>query len=111
MDGQGYAPPRRCGLAKHISVTLDRPGVGFAKSRLIGTFDEAAGESSPLMDNGEQIGLVLRTRQGVRPIFVSVGHRIDLKSGVDLAMACGGRYRIPEPTRQADIEVGRLKDR
>ena len=112
LDGQGYAHPRRCGLAAHISILLDRPGAGIAKSRLIGTFDEPAnfaGSSSPLMDGDEQIGLVLRTRTGVKPIFISIGHRIDLKSAADLAIACLGRYRIPEPTRQADIEVRRLK--
>ncbi|MGD0769792.1 MAG: endonuclease V [Tepidisphaeraceae bacterium] len=112
LDGQGYAHPRRCGLAAHISILLDHPGLGIAKSRLIGTFDEpaaGAGSASPLMDGDEQIGLVLRTRTGVKPVFISIGHRIDLKSAADLAMACVGRYRIPEPTRQADIEVGRLK--
>jgi len=114
FDGQGYAHPRRCGLAAHLSILLDRPGVGIAKSRLIGTFDEPgipAGSSSPLMDGDEQIGLVLRTRRAVRPVFVSIGHRIDLKSAAELAMACLGRYRTPEPTRQADIEVSRLKVR
>jgi deoxyribonuclease V len=112
FDGQGYAHPRRCGIATHMSILLDRPGVGIGKSRLIGTFDEpgeVTGSSSPLMDGGEQIGLVLRTRDGVNPVFVSVGHRVDLKSAVELAMACLGKYRIPEPTRQADIEVARLK--
>jgi deoxyribonuclease V len=112
FDGQGYAHPRRCGLATHMSILLDRPGVGIAKSRLCGTFDEpkaAAGSSSPLMDGDEQIGLVLRTRSGVSPVFVSAGHPIDLKSATELAMACLGRYRIPEPTRQADKEVSRLK--
>ncbi|MGD0390629.1 MAG: endonuclease V [Tepidisphaeraceae bacterium] len=112
LDGQGYAHPRRCGLAAHISILLDCPGVGIAKSRLIGNFAEpaaSAGSSSPLMDGHEQIGLVLRTRTGVKPVFISIGHRIELKSAADLAMACLDRYRIPEPTRQADIEVGRLK--
>jgi deoxyribonuclease V len=112
FDGQGFAHPRRCGLAAHMSILLDRPGVGIAKSRLIGTFDEpdaAAGSSSPLMDGTEQIGLVLRTRNGTKPVFISIGHRVDLKSARELAMACLMRYRIPEPTRQADIEVSRLK--
>ncbi|MGH7215505.1 MAG: endonuclease V, partial [Tepidisphaeraceae bacterium] len=112
FDGQGYAHPRRCGLASHLSITLDVPGVGVAKSRLIGTFDEPAahaGASSDLMDAGEQIGLVLRTRDRTRPLFVSVGHRVDLPSAARLVMACCTRYRIPEPTRQADIEVGKLK--
>jgi deoxyribonuclease V len=112
FDGQGYAHPRRCGLASHMSITLDVPGVGVAKSRLIGTFDEPAvetGAASPLMDAGEQIGLVLRTRPSVRPLFISIGHRVDLTSSAALALACCTKYRVPEPTRQADIEVAKLK--
>ena len=112
FDGQGYAHPRRCGLASHMSVTLDRPGVGVAKSRLIGTFDEPdmpAGSTSPLMDNGEQIGVVLRTRDATNPLFMSIGHKVDLPSAVELALACCTKYRVPEPTRQADIEVAKLK--
>jgi deoxyribonuclease V len=95
-----------------MSILLDKPGVGVAKSRFIGTFDEpgeAAGSSSPLIDRQEQIGLVLRTRDGVRPVFVSVGHRVDPDSAAELILACCTRYRIPEPTRQADIEVAKLK--
>jgi deoxyribonuclease V len=114
FDGQGYAHPRRCGLAAHMAVTLDCPGVGVAKSRLIGTYDDpgpTAGSASPLMDNHEQIGLVLRTRDNTRPLFVSIAHRVDLDSARDLVLACCTRYRIPEPTRAADIEVGRLKHR
>lgn len=114
FDGQGYAHPRRCGLATHLSVTLDVPGVGVAKSRLIGTFDEPkpdAGSSSPLLDGDEQIGLVLRTRDRTRPLFVSIGHRVDLATARELVLACCTKYRIPEPTRQADIEVARLKRR
>jgi deoxyribonuclease V len=91
---------------------LDRPGIGVAKSRLIGTFEEPrneAGSSSPLMDDEEQIGLVLRTRNGVRPLFISIGHRVDLATAKELLMSCVTRYRIPEPTRQADIEVGKMK--
>jgi len=112
FDGQGYAHPRRCGLACHLAVQLDLPGIGIAKSRLIGAFDEppsAAGATSPLMDQQEQIGLVLRTQPSVRPVFISIGHRVDLDSAAALALACCTHYRIPEPTRQADIEVGRLK--
>lgn len=112
FDGQGIAHPRRCGLATHLAVTLDRPGVGVAKSRLIGTYKEPgyrAGSTSPLMDKGEQVGLVLRTRDGVRPLFISVGHRVDLASAKELVLACCTRYRLPEPTRQADIEVAKLK--
>jgi deoxyribonuclease V len=112
FDGQGIAHPRRCGLATHLAVTLDRPGVGVAKSRLIGTYKEPgskAGATSPLMDKGEQIGVVLRTQDGVRPLFISVGHRVDLASAKELVLACCTRYRLPEPTRQADIEVAKLK--
>jgi deoxyribonuclease V len=112
FDGQGYAHPRRCGLASHVAIQLDVPAVGVAKSRLIGTFDEpaaAARSMSPLMDKGEQIGLVLRTRDNTRPLFVSIGHRVDLASAAELVLACCTKYRVPEPTRQADIEVARLK--
>jgi deoxyribonuclease V len=112
FDGQGFAHPRRCGIASHLAIELDRPGVGVGKSRLIGEFASPAmlaGSTTPLTDGNEQIGAVLRTRKGVRPIFVSVGHRVDLASAVKLALACCTRYRIPEPTRQADIEVAKLK--
>ena len=112
FDGQGYAHPRRCGIAAHLAIELDRPGVGVGKSRLVGTFGKLAlpaGATAPLMDDHEQIGVVLRTRKNLRPVFVSVGHRVDLASAVKLVLACRTRYRIPEPTRQADLEVARLK--
>ena len=112
FDGQGYAHPRRCGLAVHVGVQLDVPSVGVAKSRLVGLFNEpgnAAGDASPLTDGGEVIGCVLRTRANVKPLFVSVGHRVDLDSARRLVMACRTKYRLPEPTRQADAAVGRLK--
>ena len=112
FDGQGFAHPRRCGIASHLAVELDQPGIGVAKSRLIGTFGNLplkAGATAPLMDGDKQIGVVLRTQKGVRPIFVSTGHRVDLASAVKLVLACCTHYRIPEPTRQADIEVAKLK--
>ncbi len=112
FDGQGGAHPRRCGIAAHLAIELDRPGIGVAKSRLIGTFGELAlkaGSIAPLMDGDEQIGAVLRTQKEIRPVFVSVGHRVDLASAIQLVLACCTRYRIPEPTRQADIEVAKLK--
>ena len=112
FDGQGFAHPRRCGIASHLAIELDQPGVGVGKSRLIGTYEDPAlksGAIAPLMDDEEQIGVVLRTQKGVRPVFVSIGHRVDLDSAVKLVMACCTRYRIPEPTRQADIEVAKLK--
>lgn len=112
FDGQGFAHPRRCGIAAHVAIELKMPGVGVGKSRLIGTFADPAtkaGSIAPLMDNDEQIGGVLRTQNGIRPVFVSIGHRVDLSSAVKLVLACCTRYRIPEPTRQADIEVAKLK--
>ena len=112
FDAHGYAHPRRCGSAAALSIELDVPGIGIAKSLFVGKFEEpaeAGGSTSPLIDEGETIGLVLRTRDRVRPVFVSIGHRVDLDSAAKLAMACVTRYRIPEPTRQADIEVARLK--
>ena len=114
FDGQGYAHPRRCGLATHVGVSLDRPAIGCAKSRLLGAYDEpgpAAGDSSPLTHAGEQVGLVLRTKDRTNPIFVSVGHRVDLPSAVRVLRACVTRYRIPEPTRLADVEVAKVKKR
>ena len=112
FDAHGYAHPRRCGLATYLGIQLDRPSIGVAKSRLIGTFTDpapAAGSSSPLTDRDEQIGTVLRTRDRTRPLFVSVGHRVELDSARQLVLACCTRYRVPEPTRQADIEVAKLK--
>jgi deoxyribonuclease V len=103
-DGQGFAHPRRFGLACHLGWLMDRPTIGVAKSRLIGEFDAPGRERgawSPLLDRGELIGAALRTRAGVRPVFVSQGHRVGLESAVRLALACTDRFRIPEPTRQA----------
>jgi len=105
FDGQGIAHPRRFGLASHLGLWLDRPSIGCAKSRYIGEYKEPGkkrGESSPLKDkNGEIIGAVLRTRGGVKPIFVSVGHKVDLGDAVRLTLAVHGGYRIPRPTRRA----------
>ena len=112
IDGQGLAHPRRIGLASHIGLWLDLPTVGCAKSRLIGTFKELrkrAGSLSPLMDDEEQIGYVVRTRAGVKPLFISVGHKIDLATAVRVVLACGRGYRVPEPTRLADIRVDELR--
>ena len=105
VDGQGIAHPRRCGIATHLGVLLDLPTVGCAKSRLIGEHAEpgrSRGSSAKLMDRDEQIGVVLRTRDGVKPLYVSIGHRLDLESAIELTLACCTRYRLPEPTRIAD---------
>jgi len=112
IDGQGLAHPRRFGVACHLGVWLNRPCVGCAKSRLIGTHRApalAAGSRRALRDGGEVIGTVLRTRTGVQPLFVSVGHRIDLGSAVALVLRCCRGYRLPEPTRQAHLFVNALR--
>lgn len=112
FDGQGYAHPRRFGIACHLGVLLDRPAIGCAKSRLIGTHDEpgrSAGSWTELRDGGEVIGAVLRTRSGVRPIYVSAGHRISLERAVELTLAVTGRFRIPLPTRAADRWAAEVK--
>ncbi|HEV3146974.1 MAG TPA: deoxyribonuclease V [Gemmataceae bacterium] len=112
IDGQGLAHPRRIGLASHVGLWLDLPTIGCAKSRLIGTYKEPAkkaGSLSALMDKDEQLGYVVRTRERVKPLFISVGHKIDLASAVYVVLSCVRRYRIPEPTRLADIRVGELR--
>ena len=104
-DGQGYAHPRRIGLACHLGVLLDIPTIGVAKSRLIGTHDELAltkGSQQPLIDKKETIGMVLRSRTNVKPIYVSIGHRISLPTAVEYVMGCLTKYRLPETTRWAD---------
>lgn len=104
-DGQGYAHPRRIGLACHLGVLLDIPTIGVAKSRLIGTHDELAltkGSQQPLIDKEETIGMVLRSRTNVKPIYVSIGHRISLPTAVEYVMGCLTKYRLPETTRWAD---------
>jgi deoxyribonuclease V len=111
-DGHGYAHPRRFGIACYLGVALDCPTVGCAKSRLIGAHDEPPakrGGWSPLTDKGDVIGAVVRTRAGVRPIYVSIGHRVSLESAIHLVMAVSGPCRIPRPTRDADRFVGALK--
>jgi deoxyribonuclease V len=103
-DAQGRAHPRRIGMASHLGVLLDHPVIGVAKSRLTGTYAEPGperGASSPLLDKEEQIGVVLRTRPGVSPLFVSVGHRVTLDDAVRLTLACATRFRLPEPARRA----------
>jgi len=112
FDGQGIAHPRRFGIAAHIGVLVDRPSVGCAKSRLVGEATEPAstrGSRRALRDHGERIGTVLRTRDGVRPLYVSVGHRIDLARAEHWVLALALGTRLPEPTRRADRRVAELR--
>ena len=102
-DGQGRAHPRRFGIACHLGVLTDLPAI-VAKSRLLGTHAPLAddkGAQQPLYDKGEEIGTVLRTRHGVHPLYISVGHRIALPTAVDFVLRCTTRYRLPETTRAA----------
>ncbi len=111
-DGQGQAHPRRFGIACHLGLILDLPAVGCGKSRLCGKFAEPGpdrGDRSPLLDKGEVIGTVLRSRRGVKPLFVSVGHRCNLESAVDLVLSLTPKYRVPIPTRLAHDEVNRVR--
>lgn len=104
LDAQGRAHPRRFGLACHLGVLLDAPAFGVAKTRLTGTFEEPApekGAASALVHRGETIGTVLRTRTNIKPVFVSVGHRITLPEAVALTLRLSPRFKIPEPTRRA----------
>jgi len=103
-DGQGLAHPRRFGLACHLGVLTGLPTIGVAKSRLVGTHAEVPkhkGAWAPLFDGEEIIGAVLRTRDGVKPLYVSVGHRVDLATAIDFVLRCTTRYRLPETTRWA----------
>lgn len=108
VDGQGIAHPRRLGLAAHLGLFLDRPTIGCAKSRLIGTYRKPGrekGRHTWLYDGDEVIGAVLRTRTDVRCLFVSIGHRCDLPAAIRTVLQCTTRYRLPEPTRLAHQAV------
>jgi deoxyribonuclease V len=114
MDGQGRAHPRRLGIASHLGLFLDVPTIGCAKSRLCGTHREPGprrGAKTQLVDKGEILGTVLRSKERANPLYVSVGHRIDLAGAVRAVLACGRGYRLPEPTRLAHEHVGALRRR
>ena len=109
IDGQGIAHPRRFGLASHVGLFLDLPTIGCAKSILCGQHGpvgKEAGSYAELFDNGELVGAALRTKSGVKPIYVSVGHKIDLASAMQWVTNCCHGYRLPEPTRLAHLAAG-----
>ncbi|MBZ0169116.1 MAG: deoxyribonuclease V [Kofleriaceae bacterium] len=111
-DGHGLAHPRRFGLACHLGLLLGLSSIGCAKSRLVGTYQEPRsrrGSVAPLLDQGEQIGVVLRTKDGIAPVFVSQGDRIDLDAAVWTVLATCRGYRLPEPQRRAHLLVTKMR--
>jgi deoxyribonuclease V len=112
VDGQGIAHPRGLGLAAHLGLVMDLPAIGVAKSRLVGEGTEPemeAGSYKPLIWQGKQVGLILRTRRGIKPLYISPGHRITLPECLEMVLGCVTRYRIPLPVRQADLLTRRLR--
>lgn len=109
IDGQGVAHPRRFGLASHLGLLLDRPTIGCAKSLLCGHYEtpgDEPGSYAEITDRGETVGVALRTRLGVKPLYISIGHKIDLKSAIYWILECCRGYRLPEPTRLAHLAAG-----
>jgi deoxyribonuclease V len=112
FDGQGIAHPRGLGLASHIGVLIDRPSIGCAKSRLIGEFKEPKqkrGSMRTLSIQRKKVGVVLRTKDQTKPLFVSPGHRITIETAAERVLGAGRGYRLPEPTRRAHHEAARVK--
>ena len=106
VDGQGIAHPRRLGLASHLGLLWDRPTIGCAKSRLCGEHNMVSvepGSYAEITDNGEVIGAVLRTKVGVAPLYISIGHKVDLESAISWVLRCCRGQRLPEPTRLAHL--------
>ena len=109
VDGQGIAHPRRMGLACHLGLFTGRPTIGCAKSRLCGRSrlpGEAPGSYAEIVDGGETIGVALRTKAGVKPVYVSIGHKVDLKTAIYWVLECCRGYRLPEPLRLAHLAAG-----
>jgi deoxyribonuclease V len=112
VDGQGIAHPRGLGLAAHLGLVLEIPTIGVAKSRLVGEGEEpdlAPGSCKALIWKGKQVGFILRTRKGVKPLYISPGHRVTLPECLEITMGCVTRYRLPLPVRQADLLSRRLR--
>ena len=109
FDGMGTAHPRRIGIASHMGLWLERPTIGVGKTRLVGSnapLPEEKGAHVPLIDRGETIGAVVRTRTGKHPLFISPGHLADIPSAVELVLACSPKFRLPEPIRLAHKTAG-----
>ncbi len=109
VDGQGIAHPRRLGLASHLGLLLNTPAVGCAKSLLCGSHEAPGAEPgsyAEVVERGEIIGAALRTKPGVKPVYVSIGHKVDLQTAIYWVMNCCRGYRLPEPTRLAHLAAG-----
>jgi deoxyribonuclease V len=109
VDGQGVAHPRRMGLASHLGLFLNTPTIGCAKSLLCGSHEEPGiepGSYAEVVDRGETIGVALRTKLGAKPIYVSIGHKVDLPAAIHWVLECCRGYRLPEPTRLAHLAAG-----
>lgn len=109
VDGQGIAHPRRIGLASHLGLFLDTPTIGCAKSLLCGSHEEPGekpGSYAEIVDRGETIGVALRTRLGIKPVYISIGHKVDLRTAIYWALECCRGYRLPEPVRLAHLAAG-----
>jgi deoxyribonuclease V len=114
FDGQGIAHPRGVGLASHMGLFLNVPTIGCAKSRLTGSHREvgkAAGKRTPLLHDNETIGSVVRTKTGIKPLFISPGHRISLQQSIDVVLSCCRGYRLPEAVRNAHLAVNRFRQK
>ncbi len=111
FDGMGIMHPRKLGIAAHMGLWLQRPTIGCGKTHLVGRYDTPGterGAFSPVMYRGEQLGVVLRTRTNVKPVYISPGHLIDLASSIALILSCTPKYRLPEPIRQAHNAAGKF---
>jgi len=112
VDGQGFAHPYGLGFASHLGLILDKPMIGVAKSLLCGKVEQnVEGGWAPLNYKGEVIGAEVVTKQGTKPVYVSVGHRVSLKRATEIVMECTGKYRLPEPIRRAHIIANEEKRR
>lgn len=112
LDGQGISHPRRFGLASHVGLILDRPTIGCAKSRLVGSHcevDHTRGAFAPLEYQGELVGAVLRTKANTKPLYISPGHRMDIPSALRIVLETCRGYRLPEPVRRAHLAVTRAR--
>jgi len=111
-DGQGIAHPRGFGLASHLGLLLDTPTIGCAKSLLVGDYQKLAslkGSTTPLVYQNRKVGMVVRTRQGVKPVYVSIGHKIRLREAIKIVLQCSPKYRIPEPLRVSHRRVNEFR--